>query len=293
VDHPEKDRTVTAPIEQTIEPTPENVGALSIRRYLPHRSRQMVGPFIFMDQGGPLELPSGGMAGIPEHPHAGLATFTYLMAGSVEHTDSAGHNAVIEPGDVALMSPGSGITHEEMPPRDPAAAQPRLEFAQMWLALPDDVEESEPSFQHVKGADLATAELGGGTARVAIGHGWDVTAPTNMQTDTIFAELTIKPGESISVEPTWEERGLILLAGDASINDRPMKTHDLPILDPSARVRLSSNGGARLLLFGGDRFTSRRYIAGSFVASSPEKIHQWMTDYSTGNFPRIDRSNLA
>ena len=98
------------PVQQTIEPTPENLGAISIRRYLPSRTRQMVGPFIFMDQGGPLELPDGTSGGVPEHPHAGLSTFTYLMEGSVEHTDSAGNQAVVERGDVALMTAGSGIT---------------------------------------------------------------------------------------------------------------------------------------------------------------------------------------
>ena len=65
------------PVEQTIEPMASRVGAIPIRRYLPSRARQMVGPFIFMDLGGPLEVPAGAQGGAPEHPHAGLATFTY------------------------------------------------------------------------------------------------------------------------------------------------------------------------------------------------------------------------
>ncbi len=282
---------MTTTIEQTIEPTPEHIGALSIRRYLPHRARQMVGPFIFMDQGGPLELPDGTLGGVPEHPHAGLSTFTYLMAGSVEHTDSAGNHGLIKPGDVALMTAGSGITHEEMPGGDLDPSEPRrLEFAQMWLALPDEVEESAPTFQHIKADELSTADLGEGSARIAIGSGWDVTAPTKTHTDTVFAEVNITAGGSITIEPTWEERALILLDGDAAVNDQPLKIHDLPILEPSSAVRLSSVGGARLLLFGGDRFGSDRYIAGSFVASDPDKIRNWMGNYSTGDFPRIDRT---
>lgn len=251
----------------------------------------MVGPFIFMDQGGPLELPDGTSGGVPEHPHAGLSTFTYLMEGSVEHTDSAGNTAVVERGDVALMTAGSGITHEELPPGNIDPRQPRrIEFAQMWLALPDEVEESDPTFQHVKAGQLATVDLTGGSARIAIGTGWDATAPTTTHTDTIFAELNVTAGGTITIEPAWEERALILLDGDAAINDRPMKPFDLPILDASTSVRLSSSTGARLLLFGGDRFATDRYIAGSFVASSADRIRQWMTDYSNGNFPRIERS---
>ena len=282
---------MSTPVLHTIEPTPEHVGAISIRRYLPSRTRQMVGPFIFMDQGGPLELPDGTGGGVPEHPHAGLSTFTYLMEGVIEHTDSAGNRAVVQRGDVALMTAGSGITHEEMPPGDSDPAQPRrIDFAQMWLALPDEVEESDPMFQHVEAPQLPIVDLPGGSARIAIGTGWDATAPTTTHTDTIFAELNVAPGGTITIEPAWEERALILLDGDAALGDRPMKQFDLPILDTSSSVRLSSSGGARILLFGGDRFASDRYIAGNFVGSSVDRIRQWMTDYSNGDFPRIDRS---
>ncbi|MFK8023046.1 MAG: pirin family protein [Ilumatobacter sp.] len=272
-----------------------SVGAFPIGRYLPSRSRKMVGPFIFMDLGGPIEVPAGVTeGGAPEHPHAGLSTFTYLMNGSIQHTDSAGNRAIVEPGDVALMTSGSGITHEELPPGNIDPTQPRIvEFAQMWLALPDEVEESDPTFQLVRADDLPTVDLAGGSARITMGTGWGVTAPTDIFTDTVFAELNVAPGGTIAVEPTWEERALILLEGTATLNDRPMKSLDLPVLEPSSTVRISSSTGARLLLFGGERFPSERHIAGSFVASSADKIHQWMADYSSGDFPSIDRSQFS
>ena len=102
----------------------------------------------------------------------------------------------------------------------------------MWLALPDEVEESDPTFQHIKAAQLATVDLTGGSARIAIGTAWDATAPTTTHSDTIFADLNIAPGGNITIEPAWEERALILLEGDAALNDRSMKAYDLPILDP-------------------------------------------------------------
>ncbi|MFK8023807.1 MAG: pirin family protein [Ilumatobacter sp.] len=281
-------------VQHTIQPIPGSVGNFPIGRYLPSHIRQMVGPFIFMDLGGPLEIPAALEGGTPEHPHAGLSTFTYLMQGSVQHTDSAGHRAVVEQGDVALMTSGSGITHEELPPGglDPAQLR-RVEFAQMWLALPDEVEDMDPTFQHVKAAELPVVDLAGGSARIGIGTGWDATAPTHIHTDTLFAEVKVAPGGTITIEPNWEERAVILLNGDASIDDRPMKPLDLPVLEPSTTARISSSSGARLLVFGGERFASTRHIAGSFVASSPDKIHQWMTDYSIGRFPRIDRARTS
>lgn len=278
-------------VEHMIEPMAGSVGTFPISRYLPSRTRQMIGPFIFMDLGGPLEVLAGVEGGAPEHPHAGLSTFTYLMNGSIEHTDSAGNTGIVRSGDVALMTAGSGITHEELPPADAYLEKPRIvEFAQMWLALPDEVEEIDPAFQHVKAGELPTVDLGGGSARIAMGTGWGATAPTDLFTDTIFVELNIAAGGTITIEPAWQERALILLDGQATINDRPLKQHNLPVLEPSATVRVSSASGAHLLMFGGERFASDRHIAGSFVASSPDKIRQWMSDYSVGNFPRIDRS---
>ena len=93
--------------------------------------------------------------------------------------------------------------------------------------------------------------------------------------------------------PTWEERAVILLDGDTSINDHPLKPFDLPVFDRSSTVNLRSTTGAHLLLFGGEHFGSDRYIAGNFVASSPEIIEQWVTDYQTGNFARIERHGEA
>ena len=275
-------------ISQTIEPRATSLGALEIRRYLPSLKRKMVGPFIFMDQAGPVEVPTTG-GGVPEHPHAGLSTFTYLMSGSVRHADSAGNVATIRQGDVALMSAGSGITHEEMPPKtdDPSPTR-TLEFAQMWLALPDEVEESDPSFQHATSDEVPKIDLPGGHITLTIGSGWGTTAPIHTPTETVFADVTVNPDGAVKIEAGWDERALLLLDGDATIDGHGIRIHDLPILEACKTATLRSNGGARLLLFGGERFGTDRYIAGNFVASSPEKIRHWMSEYQLGRFPSIN-----
>ncbi|MEM8917483.1 MAG: pirin family protein [Pseudomonadota bacterium] len=274
-------------ITQTISPRAEQLGPLPIRRLLPAAERQMVGPFIFMDQGGPLTVPYRPDAGVPEHPHAGLSTFTYLMAGSGYHRDSAGNEQIIETGDIALMTAGSGITHEERPNQNDGAATRDVYFLQMWLALPDEKEEMDPVFEHHPAASLPLVALDGGQARILIGEAWGQSAPTTTFVETIFADVKIEPGGQLPIDSACAERAVFLLEGDASIDGKVIKHHHLNILQPANRPILASENGARAILLGGANFLSKRFVAGSFVASSEAKIRQWMRDYRAGDFPSI------
>ncbi len=275
-------------IAQRIEPVDHRLGPITIRRLLPAAQRQMVGPFIFFDHGGPFERDSmPANAGVPEHPHAGLATFSYLMHGTVHHRDSAGNSASIESGDIALMTAGSGISHEETPQR---GQSPRHMFAQLWLALPDEHEETAPSFEHHHENDLPLITFERATARLAMGTGWGAAAPTTSYTDTLFAELNLATDGRLPVSAAWDERALFLMEGDATIEGIRIAPFEVTILRPGVDIEVTSAGGARLLLLGGGAFPSQRYIAGSFVASSRDKITDWMRAWQSGDFPRIGRA---
>ena len=275
-------------IEQIIKPQVENLGAIPIRRILPSQNRMMVGPFIFMDQGGPLDLPSGA-GGVPEHPHAGLSTFTYLISGSVFHRDSAGNVQTVNSGDIALMNAGSGITHEELASSDESSQTREVYFCQMWLALPDDKEDMPPSLEHYSAAELPYVKEEGASVKLLMGTGWNQTAPTTCFIDTIFADIEVEAGKSLSIENSSEERAIFLLEGDGAIDGVDLELHNLVILGSGDRPQLSSKNGCRAILLGGAKFPSQRYIAGSFVASSQDKIRYWMREYQTGQFPRIKR----
>src|SRR5215213_11338240 len=123
---------------------------MNVRRILPFRLRRMVGPFIFMDHAGPVDVaPSeaNSMDVLP-HPHIGLSTVSYLFGGQVTHRDSLGVEQIIRPGEVNWMTAGKGIAHSERF-EDPAAlADGTLEMIQTWVALPEKLEESEPSFNN-------------------------------------------------------------------------------------------------------------------------------------------------
>ncbi|MEM6898292.1 MAG: pirin family protein [Pseudomonadota bacterium] len=274
---------------QTIEPSVEKLGPISIRRVLPSPSRQMVGPFIFMDQGGPVKLPNGPNAGVREHPHAGLSTFTYLLAGKGYHCDSAGHAAMIEQGDIALMTAGSGITHEELP--HPEDTSPVLDsyFVQMWLALPDDVEDMPPAFELHRAETLPVVEFGAGEARILMGTAWGATAPTTCYVETVFADLEFQQGTPIPIEIDCEECAFFVLEGECEINDAHASQHKLYILDTSESLTVQTRSHCRAVFLGGSTFPSQRFIGGSFVASSREKILTHQRRFIEGEFPAIAR----
>lgn len=276
-------------ISELIPAQAVQVAHLPVQRYLPARTRQMVGPFIFLDRAGPVIFPAQPMAtGVPEHPHAGLSTFTYLMAGRQHHRDSAGNDAIIEPGDIALMTAGRGITHEELSiPNEPSV----IDLAQLWLALPDGVEDIEPGFELHQAQTLPRAIEDGASAVLAMGEGWGLRGPVTQHHPGLFADIQLEANGRISL-PEADERALLVLEGDLRVDALPVPDDALVLLDTDAG-QLSSDHGARVLLLGGTRFSSRRWIASSFVASSSSKLSRWIKASRTAAWPRILREPVS
>ena len=157
-------------LELIVVPRVRDLGdGFSVRRALPHAKRQMVGPFIFFDQMGPVQLVAGRGMDVRPHPHIGLATVTYLFDGRVMHRDSEGNALEITPGAMNLMTAGRGIAHSERTPANVRASGGGMFGIQSWIALPQDHEEMAPSFQHFDAAVLPTIEDGGLRARVIAG----------------------------------------------------------------------------------------------------------------------------
>src|SRR5580765_546285 len=123
------------------------IGLLEVGRILPFAQRRMVGPFIFLDHMGPLNLPPEipRDTDVRPHPHIGLATVTYLFQGEITHRDSLGFTQDIRPGEVNWMTAGRGITHSERFERLRAEGGP-MHGIQSWVALPEEHEETDPSF---------------------------------------------------------------------------------------------------------------------------------------------------
>ena len=275
------------PVLQTIAPVTHDLGDFVVNRTLPSRPRTMVGPFIFVDEFGPARLPAGRGMDVRPHPHINLATVTYLFEGAIRHRDSIGSDAVIEPGAINLMTAGSGIVHSERSPQELRASGPSLYGMQTWLALPDGKEEIDPGFDHVPPSMLPIVEDNGVRARVLMGDLWGVVAATPQHSPTIYADIELAGGGTIPIESDADERAVMLVGGEAELDGQALQPFALYVLRPGHVACLSSAGGGRAMLMGGQAFTTPRHVFWNFVSSSRDRINQAKEDWKAMRFAKI------
>jgi len=270
-----------------IAPVTHDLGDFKVRRTLPAKTRTMVGPFIFVDQFGPARLPAGHGMDVRPHPHINLATVTYLFEGAIEHRDSLGTRKVIEPGEINLMTAGHGIVHSERSPAATRPTGPEFYGMQTWLALPDGKEEMNPAFEHVAGAALPLVEGDGASARVLMGSLWGKTAGVTEHSPTIYADIFLNPGASVPIDADADERAVLLVEGEASLDGQPLNLFTLYVLAPGEAMRMSATRPSRAMLLGGEAFATKRHVFWNFVSSSRDRIHQAKEEWRAQNFPLI------
>jgi redox-sensitive bicupin YhaK (pirin superfamily) len=274
-------------ILQTITPTTHNLGDFRVHRSLPVRERTMVGPFIFFDQAGPARIDAGHGIDVRPHPHINLATVTYMYEGAFLHRDSLGTQQLIEPGAVNLMSAGKGIVHSERSPDADRVRESKLSAIQTWLALPDAQEEMDPAFEHVGEGGLPVIEDAGARARVIMGSLWGETSPVTTYAHTIYADIQLMPGGRIAIDASADERALYVSGGDAALDALLLAPQTLYVLRPGTSATLSSVDGGRIVLCGGEAFTSPRHVWWNFVSSRPDRLMQAREDWEAMRFPLI------
>lgn len=203
-----------AMIERLINQRRRNIGSFEVGRVLPFSKRRMVGPFIFFDHMGPVNLPKGlaREADVLPHPHIGLSTVTYLFAGEIIHRDSTGVEQAILPGEMNWMIAGSGITHSE---RFEQARREggRMHGIQSWVALPNGDEETAPAFSHHEGSDLPLHNDGGVWMRLLAGEAFGLRAAVKTHSPLFYAHVALEPGARIALSRDYPERALFLVSG--------------------------------------------------------------------------------
>lgn len=272
---------------ETITPVTHDLGDFKVRRTLPAKARTMVGPFIFVDQMGPAQFEIGRGIDVRPHPHINLATVTYLFEGAIDHRDSLGTFATIHPGAVNLMTAGHGIVHSERSPAEERAKGGHISGMQTWLALPDGQEEIAPAFEHVSPGELPLVETGGVSARVIMGTLWGETAPTTQYAATIYADVLMEAGTTLPIDVSVDERAVIVALGSASLDGEPVEIHALTVLQPGFAAMLRAETACRVMLLGGEAFTTPRHVWWNFVSSSRDRINQAKDDWRKGRFPHV------
>jgi redox-sensitive bicupin YhaK (pirin superfamily) len=278
-------------IIQTLNPVTHDLGGFKVHRTLPHKDRTTIGPFIFFDQMGPARLPEGEGIDVRPHPHINLATVTYLFAGAIDHRDSLGTVARIEPGAVNLMTAGRGIVHSERSPAEVRPEGPELSGIQTWLALPRAKEEIEPAFEHVGRDRLPEASGSGARARVVMGSLWGATSPVTCHSETIYADLALDPGGSMPIDEGADERAIYVAEGDAELDGMKLEPRVLYVLRPGTNATLRSRRGAHVMLCGGAPLDGPRHVWWNFVSSSHERIRAARDDWKALRFPLIPDDN--
>lgn len=277
-------------ILQTVTPVTHDLGGFQVRRAIPGPKLSMVGPFVFVDQFGPARLAPGQGMDVRPHPHINLATVTWLFEGAIDHRDSVGSFSTISPGTVNLMTAGKGIVHSERSPQTERADGPALYGMQTWLALPDEREELDPAFESV--SDLPLIEGAGASAQIIMGELWGKKAPVTTYAETIYAEINLAPAGSIPIDAGADERAVMLVGGDANIDGQPLELYSLVVLKPGATMTLRSSSGGKVMLMGGEAFSTHRYVWWNFVSSSRERINQAKADWEEGRFPKVPGDDL-
>jgi redox-sensitive bicupin YhaK (pirin superfamily) len=275
------------PILQLVDARQRDLGGFVVRRVLPAEGRQMVGPFIFFDHMGPTQFESGHGIDVRPHPHIGLATVTYLFSGSLEHRDSLGNVREIRPGDVNWMTAGHGIAHSERTPHLARAAGAMIHGIQSWVALPDGLEDDEPSFTHYPGSGIPQRRLDGVTLSVVAGEALGLRSPVLTAWPTLYVDARFTPGAVLEMPAEHEERAVYVVQGELAIDEGNIVEGQLAALAPGVKIRLRANGEARAMLLGGDRFPTPRHIWWNFVASSQERIERGKQRWANGAFPPV------
>lgn len=249
------------------------VRSMTVRRTLPHRDVRTVGAWCFLDQFGPSSSP---MRVLP-HPHTGLQTVTWPMGGRVRHRDSLGNDVVVRPGELNLMTAGSGVSHSEFSAADTST----LHGLQLWIALPEHVRAAPAGFQQVTDLPVVTTDAMAATVLVGdlVGH----RSAARVHSPLLGADITVHPGrrQVLELDPTFEH-AVLLITGDLRVDDEPVPPAHLRYQRPGrAQLSVHSDSGARFVLLGGAPFEENLVMWWNFIGRTHEDIVEARADWES------------
>lgn len=275
-------------IEMVIEQRRRDLGGhFEVGRVLPFAKQHMVGPFIFFDHIGPLDLAQGvdRSVDVRPHPHIGLSTVTYLFSGEVMHRDSLGYEQAIRPQEVNWMTAGRGITHSERFERARAQGD-HLHGIQAWVALPDGQEEVAPSFSHYAGSDLPQWSEAGVSGQLIAGSAYGLTAGAITHSPLFYAHLDMAAGAEAEIPGGYKERALYIATGAVEVGGTRYESGRMLVLGAAAS-RVRALAPSSVMVLGGEP-VGERFIHWNFVSSSKDRLAQAASDWKAGKMKLPD-----
>jgi redox-sensitive bicupin YhaK (pirin superfamily) len=276
--------------------TLEGAGFL-VRRPFPKSSFSEFDPFLLLDELGPINVKPGQAKGAPDHPHRGFETVSYVLAGRLEHKDSAGHARLLNPGDVQWMTAGAGVVHSEMPESRFTQTGGRLHGIQLWVNLPQRDKMMPPRYQEIPAADIPVAQTEDKsvTVRVIAGEALGAKAVIQTRTPITYLHFTLQPGATI-IQPVPKEYNafVYILDGSGLFGTEPAPGDDGQMVlfsQDGEDVAIANPADAQrpldFLLIAGVPLNEPVVRYGPFVMNTEAEITQAIDDYQAGRMGRI------
>jgi len=272
-----------------VEERSRDIGDFLVGRLLPFRKKRQVGPFTFIDHMGPEEMGGDSFMDVDQHPHIGLCTLTYLLEGEIEHRDSIGTVQLIQPGDVGFMTAGKGVTHTERTPKTMrTGATFKMHGYQIWVALPKELEETHPSFQHIPAKELPRIENQGWNVKLVAGSGFCLKSPLNVYSPCFMADLHASANVDLDLSNELEgEIAIVVVEGKVQSKEHSIEAGQMLISKSEDECRVHLYAGTRVLLFGGEPLPETRYLMWNFVSSDRDRLEKARDEWIGKKFPEV------
>jgi len=275
-------------IDLVIDERIAKIGKFSVGRLLPFRQKRMVGPFIYIDHIGPVELSENENFDVLPHPHIGLSTLTYLFEGSIMHRDTLGNEIEIKPGEVNLMTAGKWIVHSERTPEHLRDSNLAMHGLQIWIALPKELEHKNPEFSHIEEEQIPTWASGDLQFKLIAGEAFGRKSPVPFYSKLFMIEIKSSARQLVEIgEHLYGELGLYILEGSVECEGNIYRSKKLLISNDSSSFRFTIAKNSIVYIFGGESFPEERLIDWNFVSSSKELIEEAKEKWKNQSFPKI------
>lgn len=275
-------------IEQIIEERAADIGGFLVGRLLPFRQKRAVGPFVFIDHMGPAKLSEYQNLDVPPHPHIGLSTLTFLFEGAMMHKDSLGSNIEIEPGAVNWMTAGKGVVHSERTPERLRHSEKSLHGLQIWVAMPKELEDIEPSFHHIEASAIPSWKQDALSFKLIAGEAFGQKSPVPVHSKLYFIEIKSTDATTVDIgKSSYGESALYILEGAISSEGNTYGTKQLLVAKNSSLCTFEIAANSTIYIFGGEPFPEERFIHWNFVNSDKAVIEQAKEDWRNQLFPKV------
>lgn len=260
----------------------KDLGGFSVSRLLPTVQKRFIGPFIFLDHMGPMQVDQKHKLDVRPHPHIGLATVTYLFSGVGLHRDSIGSKQLIQPGDINWMTAGRGIVHSERTPQDVLENlnDQEIHGVQIWVGLPKSQEEIAPSFFHYAKKDLPEFTLQGQLdCKLLLGGFSNYQSHVKTFSKILFVDFVAATSETQTIRFNEEEMAIVCISGELEVNSQIVPPDSMIVLDTDQMTTLKFSEKTRFIAIGGEPFPEPRYMWWNFVSSEKQKIREAADDW--------------